>query len=198
MRVGLARNAAASQCTKPSLPNAVQPNARCGELRHATLLSAPRKQAGAAAGCCTNAHATLCAARRVRQGRSAAELVASGAPATTDHWPRRGPVHREAARASEALQGATRLGRTPRRARPPLHCAPFDAVALVPQEREEPPRLVPVRRSRPAPFVQSSADALQVRMHPLAVELQQARSHPRQPRVTAAGLCHKRRQRARA
>lgn len=52
--------------------------------------------------------------------------------------------------------------------RPPC---PADAASLAPQEREEQPQLMPVRRSRPAPaaFVQSSAVAQEVRFHHAAL-----------------------------
>ena len=52
---------------------------------------------------------------------------------------------------------------------------PSDAALHAPQEREEAPRPVPARRSRPAPsFVQTSEDALQVRATPRASVRQRA------------------------
>ena len=97
--------------------------------------------------------------RAVRQRRSATAAAASGAAATAHHRARRGPVYRKAARAVEALQGVEPRGVDTKATNP----KPLDAAVLVPQEREENPRPAPVRRSRPAPSVQSSADALEAR-----------------------------------
>ena len=75
-----------------------------GELWLPGLWAAPRAQACAAQAAGCNAH-TPCAALRVRQGRGAAALVASGASAAAHHRACRWVVRWKATRASEAPQG---------------------------------------------------------------------------------------------